>query len=143
MHNSYLAVGAAALAAWIFGAVYYGVLGKVWQRAQGLDPGASARAGATSEEACKGQKMPIAPMVSSLLSEIVMALIFLNLLSALGAHSWQDGLVTGLMIGVGFMATTNLVNNMFQQKKPALTVIDSIHWIGVAVIEGVVLNLLR
>jgi hypothetical protein len=132
MHNSYLAVGAAALAAWIFGAIWYGALGKAWQQAQGLDP-----------EQCKGQKMPIAPMVASLLSEILMAVIFLNLLAALGVHSWQDGLVTGLMIGVGFMATTNLVNNMFQQNKPALTVIDSIHWIGVAAIEGVVLNLLR
>lgn len=132
MHNSYVAVGAAALAAWIFGAVYYGALGKPWQRAQGLNP-----------DDCKGQKMPIAPMVASLLSEILMAVIFLNLLAALGVHSWQDGLLTGLMLGVGFMATTNLVNNMFQQNKPALTVIDSIHWIGVAAIEGVVLSLLR
>lgn len=131
MHNSYLAAGAAALAAWIFGAVYYGVLGKVWQRAQGLDP-----------EACKGQKMPVAPMVASLLSVLLMAVIFQMLLSDLGLHSWQDGLVTGLMLGVGFMATTNLVNNMFQQKKLALTIIDSIHWIAVAMIEGVVLMVL-
>jgi RsiW-degrading membrane proteinase PrsW (M82 family) len=131
MQNSYLAIAGAALAAWIFGAVYYGVLGKVWQQAQGLDP-----------EQCKGQKMPLAPMAASLISELVMAAIFLHLLQALGLHTWQDGLVTGLMIGVGFMATTNLVNNMFQQNKPALTLIDSLHWIGVAVIEGVVLMLL-
>jgi uncharacterized membrane protein len=86
--------------------------------------------------------MPIAPMVASLLSEIVMAVIFLNLLAALGARSWQEGLVTGLMIGVGFMATTNLVNNMFQRRKLMLTLIDSGHWIGVAIIEGLVLTLL-
>ena len=131
MHNLYLAIFAAALAAWIFGAVYYGVLGKVWQRAQGLDP-----------EACKGQKMPITPMVVSFTSELVMAFIFLHILSALGVHSWQDGLVIGLMIGIAFMATTNLVNTLFQGKSIMLAVIDSGHWVAVAMIEGVVLNLL-
>ena len=131
MHNLYVAVVAAALAAWIFGAVYYGVLGKAWQRAQGLDP-----------EACKGQKMPIAPMITSFASELVMAFIFLHILAALGVHSWQDGLVIGLMIGIAFMATTNLVNTMFQGKSLMLAVIDSGHWVGVAIIQGAVLNLL-
>ena len=70
MHNSYIAIVAAALAAWIFGAIYYGVLGKSWQRAQGLDP-----------EQCKGQKMPLAPMVASLLSALIMAYVLQHLLS--------------------------------------------------------------
>ena len=38
MHNRYIAILAAAIAAWIFGAVWYGALGKPWQREQGLDP---------------------------------------------------------------------------------------------------------
>ena len=122
---------AAALAAWIFGAIYYGLLGKAWQRAQGLDP-----------EQCKGRKIPIAPMVTSFASELVMAFIFIHLLAALGVHSWQDGLVIGLLIGIAFMATTNLVNTMFQGKSLMLAVIDSGHWVMVAVIEGIVLNLL-
>jgi len=131
MHNFYVAIFAAALAAWIFGAVYYGVLGKAWQRAQGLDPAA-----------CKGQKMPLAPMAASFISELMMAFILLHLLAALGVHSWQDGLVIGLMAAVAFIVTTTLVNNMFQGRKLALTVIDSGHWIGVAAIQGVVLMLL-
>jgi hypothetical protein len=45
----YLAPVAAAVAAWIFGAVWYMGLGKPYQRALGLDPGASARAGATKK----------------------------------------------------------------------------------------------
>ena len=36
MHNQIIATIAAALAAWIFGAIWYGVLGKTWQAAQGL-----------------------------------------------------------------------------------------------------------
>src|SRR5689334_20100214 len=109
MHNSLVAIGAAALAAWLFGAVYYGVLGKAWMQAQSINP-----------DDCKGKKMPIAPMVASLAGVAVMAAIFQKLLAGLGLHSWQDGLTTGLMIGVGFIVTTNLVNNMFQQKKPML-----------------------
>jgi hypothetical protein len=131
MNNPYVAVAAAALAAWIFGAIYYGVLAKVWQRARGLDP-----------EQCKGQKMPLAPMAVSFLSELVMAFVFQRLLADLGLHSWHDGLVTGLIVGIAFMATTNLVNNMFQQRTLLLTLIDSGHWIGVAMIEGAVLALL-
>jgi len=131
MHGFYNAIIGAALAAWIFGAIYYGVLGKAWQRAQGLDP-----------EACKGKKMPVAPMVASLVSELVMAFLFAHLLAALGVQSWQDGLVIGLMMGIGFIATTTLVNNMFQQRKLMLTVIDTIHWVGVVMIQGAVLMLL-
>lgn len=131
MQNFYIAVIAAALAAWIFGAIYYGLLGKPWMRAQGIDP-----------ESCKGKKMPVAPMVVSFLCEVVMAFVLGHVLAALGIHSWQDGLVVGLMLGVAFMGTTNLVNTMFQGKKLMLALIDSGHWIAVAMIESVVLALL-
>ena len=128
MHNQIIATIAAALAAWIFGAIWYGVLGKTWQAAQGLDP-----------EQCKGQKMPLVPMATSFLSELLMAFIFARLLTALNVLGWQDGAVIGLFIGVGFMATSTLVNNMFQKRQLMLSVIDGVHWIGVAVIEGAVL----
>ncbi len=38
MHNSYIAILAAALAAWVFGAIWYGVLGKTWMAASGIAP---------------------------------------------------------------------------------------------------------
>jgi hypothetical protein len=128
MHNQIIATIAAALAAWIFGAIWYGVLGKTWQAAQGLDP-----------EQCKGQKMPLVPMAVSFLSVLLMAFIFARLLTALNILGWQDGAVMGLFIGFGFMATSTLVNNMFQQRKLMLSLIDGLHWIAVAVIEGAVL----
>jgi hypothetical protein len=118
---------AAAVAAWIFGAVWYGVLSKPYQRALGLDP-----------EACKGQKMPIAPMVASFLAEVVMAFVMSGIFP-LGEMNWMAGASAGLLLGVGFMATTTLVNNMFQKKNMMLTVIDGGHWVVVAAIEGAVL----
>ena len=127
LHNPYVAMLAAALAAWIFGAVWYGALGKVWMRAQGIDP-----------ETCKGKKMPLAPMAVSFASEVVMAFVMGGILP-FGEMTWTAGAGAGLLLGIGFMATSTLVNNMFQQRKLMLSLIDGLHWIAVAVIEGAVL----
>jgi hypothetical protein len=50
--------------------------------------------------------------------------------------------IAGATIGVGFVLTSTLVNNMFQQKSLMLTVIDSGHWVLALVVESVVLALL-
>lgn len=129
MHNEFLAIAAAAVAAWIFGAIWYGLLGKAWQRAQGLDPAA-----------CKDKKMPVTPMVASFLCELVMAFIFSKLLLSLGVIDWQYGAITGVLLAIGFMVTIIVVNNQFQGRKWLLSLIDSGHWIGVAAIQGAVLT---
>ena len=131
MHNPIIAILGAALAGWIFGAIWYGAFGKAWQRARGLDP-----------EKCKGQKMPLAPMVVSFLAAIVMSAVLYQLLSNLGVLGIGPAALAGLTIGVGFLLTSTLVNNMFQQKTFALTVIDGGHWVLAVVVEAVVLSLL-
>lgn len=131
MHKPILAILAAGLAGWIFGAIWYGALGKVWQRALGLDP-----------ETCKNQKMPLAPLVVSLLAALVMSAVMYQLLSNLGVLGIGPAALAGLTIGVGFLATSILVNNMFQQKSFKLTVIDAGHWVLAVTVEAVVLSLL-
>ncbi len=128
LHNPIVVMLIAALAAWIFGAIWYTALSKPYQRALGLDP-----------EQSKGQKMPLAPMLTSFACEVVMAFVLYQLLTGFGVAGLQGGAVTGLILGIAFMATTTLVNNMFQGSKPMLSVINCAHWIGVAVIEGAVL----
>jgi hypothetical protein len=54
----------------------------------------------------------------------------------------RDSMVTGLTVGVGFVLTTVMVNNMFQQKSPTLTVIDGAHWVLALVVEAAVIALL-
>ncbi|HEY5347508.1 MAG TPA: DUF1761 domain-containing protein [Rhizomicrobium sp.] len=127
MHNEFIAIIAAAVAAWIFGAIWYGLLGKAWQAAQGLAPG-------------KGKKMPVTPMVASFLCELLMAFVFSQLLISMGAIDWQSGAITGLLLAIGFMVTIIIVNNLFQGRQWMLIFIDSGHWIGVAVIQGAVLT---
>jgi hypothetical protein len=131
MHNPIIAILAAALAGWVFGAIWYGVLCKAWQRARGLDP-----------ESCKGQKMPVAPMVISFLAAVVMSAVLYQLLANLGVLGVGPAALMGLTIGVGFLLTSTLVNNMFQQKPFTLTVIDGLHWVLAVVVEAVVLSLL-
>jgi len=125
----YIGLPAAALAAFIFGAIWYTVLGKQWQRAQGLDP-----------EACKGKKMPLAPLAICFAGELVMAVALSWILARMSVVGWKWGAHMGLLFGAGIILPTVVINNAFPGRKPALSVIDGAHWIIVAAIEGAVLG---
>ena len=125
----YLGLLAAAVAAFIFGSVWYIALGKQYQRAQGLDP-----------EACKGKKMPATPLVICFLGELVMAAALSWILARLSVVGWMWGAHMGALIGAGIILPTVVINNAFPGRKPALSLIDGAHWISVAFIEGAVLG---
>jgi len=131
MHNPIIAILAAGVAGWIFGAIWYGLLSKPYQRALGLNP-----------DDCKDKKMPLAPMVASFLAALVMSAVLYQLLTNLGVIGLLPAAVAGFTIGAGFLLTATLVNNMFQQKSFALTVIDGGHWTLALVVEAVVISLL-
>jgi hypothetical protein len=131
MHNRYLAVLAAAVAAWLFGAVWYTVLGKAWQRALGRNP-----------DDCKDKKMPLVPLVWVFLCFLVMADLMAILLTYLPVSGLGQGALIGLAIGMGFQLTAISANNMFQQKKTLVTWIDGGHWVLAAAIQGAVLKAL-
>jgi len=131
MHNPFIVILAAGLAGWIFGAVWYTVLGKPWQRALGLNP-----------DDCKDKKMPMAPMVASFLVAVVMSAVLYHLLASLGVRGLMPSAMMGLILGAGLLLTSTLVNNMFQGRSFTLTVIDGGHWTLALVIESVVIALL-
>jgi hypothetical protein len=126
--NPFIVILLAALAGWIFGAVWYMALGKVWQRALGMNP-----------DDCKDKKMPMTPMVLALLAAVVMSAVLYQLLINLGVMGVQHGVVAGLTIGVGFLLTSTLVNNLFQGRSLMLTAIDGGHWVLAVVIEAAVI----
>lgn len=131
MHNPFIAILAAGLAGWIFGAIWYTTLGKPWQRAQGLNP-----------DDCKDKKMPMAPMVASFLVAVVMSAVLYHLLTGLGVMGLMPAAIAGLTLGAGLLLTAILVNNMFQQRSFTLTLIDGGHWTLALAIEAVVISLL-
>jgi fumarate reductase subunit C len=131
MHNPIIAILAAGLAGWLFGAVWYTTLGKAWQRALGLNP-----------DDCKDKKMPMTPLVVAFLAAMVMSAVLYQLLTNLGVTGVAPSALAGLTIGVGFLLTSTLVNNLFQQKSLMLTAIDGAHWVLAVVVEAVVIALL-
>ena len=131
MLHAILAILAAGVAGWIFGAIWYGVLSKPYQRALGLNP-----------DDCKDKKMPVLPMIAAFVAALVMSAVLYQLLTNLGVLGIWPSMVAGFTVGVGFVLTTVLVNNMFQQKSFALTVIDGGHWVLALVIEAAVISLL-
>lgn len=125
---SYIAVLVAAIAAFVFGAVYYGVLGKPWMKAARIDPA--------------GAKMSPALFITSFVCELVMAWVLAGVVGHLGAGEvtlW-NGIVSGAFVWLGFMATTVAVNQRYQGFGWDLTVIDAGHWLGVAVVMGAIIG---
>ena len=123
---NYLAILIAAVAAYAWGAAYYMTLSKQWLAAVGrTEPNRSA-----------------APFIISFVALVVMSWVMAGTLGHLGPGqvTIKNGIISGLFLWLGFIATTVFVNNAYPGRKYSLSVLDSIHWLGVVVIEGAVLG---
>ena len=124
----YLNVIAAALAAWLFGAVWYGVIGKQWMKANGL----------TAETI--DNKNPV-PYVISLVGAILVAGMLRHVLAQSGVDTLGGGLMTGLGLGL-FVVVPWIVNNvLYGQRDKRLIWMDGIYPVGGMALMGLVLNL--
>jgi hypothetical protein len=120
---SYLAVIVAAVAAFAFGAAWYGLLGKLWMAAVGMTE----------------QPRPTpAPFVISFVALLVMAWTLAGIVGHVGVTTVWGGVVSGFFAWLGFVATTLVVNHRFQGSPWSLSLIDGGHWLGVLLIMGLV-----
>jgi len=131
MSFNYLAALCAAVAAWIFGAIWYTVLAAPWKAALGW----SAEQIRTTKP-----QLPVGTMIVSFVAEFLMAAVLAIFLHAFEHPTWSRGALVGAHCWLGFVVTTIVVNNAFPGRKMLLTVIDSGHWLGVLLIEGAVLG---
>lgn len=134
-NTNFLAVFVAAIAAWLFGAVYYGALGKAWLAAQGR-----TREEMQAESAGKSGAAKAFPFVLSFVAEIVMATMMSGVLFHMGQYSLRFGAISGALLWFGFVLTTIATNNAYPGRKAMLTVIDAGHWLGVLVIIGAIIG---
>ena len=132
---NFLGIAAAAVAAWIFGAVYYGALGKSWMVAIGTSMEAMKAQNAGKSTAAKAS-----PFVISFIAELVMAFVLYGVIFHVGIWSIRAGIISGVVCWFGFVLTTVAVNNAYPGRRPMLTVIDSGHWLGVLVIIGAIIG---
>ena len=124
-----LAVLLAALAAFAFGAVYYGLLSKPWMAAARIDPNVPGK--------------PLAPLlVNSILWEVVMAFVLAGLIGHLGPDQThlRNGIISGGFVWIGFVLPSLAINQRYQGFGWRLTLIDGAHWLGVLLIMGAVIG---
>ncbi|QFU15105.1 DUF1761 domain-containing protein [Microvirga thermotolerans] len=127
----YLAVLAAAVAAWLVGAAWYMALGKPWMAALGK----------TREELAGPTGKPSAgPFIVSFVAELAMAFVLAFFVVRLGPATLGSGITAGFLAWLGFVATSMVVNHSFSGARPMLTVIDGGHWLAVLLVEGIVIG---
>lgn len=118
----------AAAAGWIFGAVWYGVMGKKWMAAAGL-----------TEESID-RKNPV-PYIGSFLCAILVAGMTRHIFATSGVVGVWEGFVSGLGLGLFIAVPWLATNYLFAQRDRSLIFIDGVYAaIGNALI-GVVLVL--
>jgi len=129
---NHLAVLVATVAGFAFGAAYYMSLSKPWLAAMGK----------TKEElSASGKRSPV-PFIVSIVALAIMAWVLAGGIGHLGPGqvTLKNGIISGLLMWLGFVITTLAVNYSFGQRKVMLTVIDGIHWLGVLVIQGAIIG---
>jgi Protein of unknown function (DUF1761) len=132
---NFLSVVVAGIAAWIFGAIYYGILGKQWMAAQG-----KTMESCKIENAGKSGLAKASPFILSCIGELIMAFVLYGILVHMGTFTLRAGIISGAFCWFGFVLTTVVIANAYAGRKPMLSVIDSAHWLGVFVIIGGILG---
>ena len=131
---NWLAVVAAAVAAFLLGWVYYGVLfGKAWQRLNGL----------TDEQIANGNSAMIFGGAFALTLIIATALALL--MGPLTGHeaSLVQGVVLGLMLSLALVATAVGINYLFALKPLKLWLIDTGYMVLMFTLIGAILGVWR
>jgi hypothetical protein len=132
---NYLSVLLAAVAAWIFGGIYYTSLGKYWMAAQG-----KTLEQCQAEQASKSGAAKAAPFILVFVGELIMAWAMYGVLFHMGMFTLRAGAISGAALWLGFVLTTITGNYAFSGKKPMLIVIDSAAWLGAMVIIGAIVG---
>lgn len=129
---NYIAVFAAAVASFAFGAGWYMTLSKQWLAALGR-----------TETECKAAQggSPL-PFVICFLAELLMAWMLAGLIGHMGGVSIRTGVITGAFCWLGFVIPALATNHAFQGAKRSLTLIDGAHWLGVLLVQGLVIGAL-
>ncbi|MBO6507919.1 MAG: DUF1761 domain-containing protein [Roseibium sp.] len=121
-----IAVAAAAVGSFIFGSVWYGVLGKAWMKAASL-----------SEEQTRPDPVTL---IIAFVCQLIMAFVFAGIIYHTGETNIRAGIISALMVGFGIVLTSQIINHRFQGRPWSLTFIDGGHWLGVLLVQGIVIG---
>ena len=131
----WIAIIVATFISFPFGAVWYMLLSNPWMKAAGLT-NEDVQGGA-------GSSMYIITFICQLFMAFVLSGIAFHVGSMFGSSGYSiiNGVGVGFVIWIGFIIPTQIVNHLFQSKPFSLTAIDGGHWLGVLVIQGIIIGL--
>ena len=105
---NWIAVVVAAVAPMIIGTLWYGPLfGKLWMRSLGK----------TSEELGS----PSTGIAVSIVASLITATIVSVVINAVGAGTIMEGIVWGVLLSVGLIATSTATNSVYENKSWTVT----------------------
>jgi Protein of unknown function (DUF1761) len=135
---NYLAIVIAAIAGWLTGAVWYGLLAKYWVKALGT----TMEEFKQKQTALKGDPKAFLPFVLAFVADLIMAWMLAGVLGHLGPGqvTIRNGVISAAFLWFGFVLTTLGINNMFAGRKPILLLIDGGHWLAVMLVLGAVIG---
>lgn len=123
---------AAAAGSWVFGAIWYMALSKPWMEAAGIPRDENGRPQGN------GSAMPF---VLSAICMIVVAGMMRHIFTMAAIDTVGKGLMSGLGIGLFFIAPWIMINNAYGMKPFRLTLIDGGYATIGCTIIGVILTL--
>ena len=132
---NWLAIVMGAVAAWLFGGIYYTSTSRYWMAAQG-----KTMESCQAEMAGKSTAQKIAPFIVVFVSEIIIGWAMYGIMVHMGTFTLRAGIIGALLLWFGFVMTTMATNNAFAGRKCSLTVIDGIAWLGAFVIIGAIVG---
>ena len=124
----YLYVIIAGLAGYIFGAVWYGALGKRWQAETGL----------TDEDVKPANSA--AAYVIGLICNILIAGMMRHIFVTSGVEGLWNSVVSGMGLGLFIGGAFLMINYSFAKRSAALKAIDIGHAAGVGAVIGAALS---
>ena len=126
----YIYVIIAGLAGYVFGAIWYGVLGKIWQAETGL-----------SDEDVKPANSAAAYIVG-LICNVLIAGMMRHIFVTSGVDGLWNSIVSGIGLGFFIGGAFLMINYSFAKRSSTLKAIDIGHAAGVGVVIGAALNFL-
>jgi len=128
MRTNYAAVVVAAIAYWILGAIWYGVLfSKAWME---LEHVTVEQAGAN----------PTIPYIVSFLLELLIAYSLAQLCIWRNANTVGRGASVGVLVWIGFVGPIALMTYMFEMRPKALFAINEFYPLFGLVLMGAILG---
>ncbi|RYG91297.1 DUF1761 domain-containing protein [Loktanella sp. IMCC34160] len=121
----------AAAASWVFGAIWYMALAKPWVEAAGIEYDENGRPKGGSPT----------PFILSAICMIVVAGMMRHIFGMAGIETVGKGLISGLGIGLFFIAPWTMINNAYGMRPFKLTLIDGGYSTFGCAIIGAVLTL--